>query len=87
VYRSSGRIVILLAILLFGSNCACASFHQAEETEYAAAFSVPARPLKMIRSDASPLSAPSFLKRSRPIVVENAPAGIDILSRHCILLI
>ena len=84
---SNGRIVILLAMLLLGADCVCASLPHAEGAEHRAAMAAPSQSVKAVKHDASLPGAPGPVKRSRLVSLGDVRAKADVLSRHCLLLI
>ena len=82
-----GRIAILLAMLLFGADCACASIHHTGEAENAVAVYAPVQSVRVVKSDVFLPSAPGMGKIYRSACVSNIDTSVDLLSRHCVLLI
>jgi hypothetical protein len=78
---------MLLAMLLLGADCACASLHYAEEATHIAAASAPAQCVRAVKPEASILSAPSHLNGSRSACMDEVLPTMDVLSRRCALLI
>jgi hypothetical protein len=87
VNSSRGRIAILLAMLLFGAECACASIHHTGEAENAVAVYAPVQSVRLAKSDVFLPSTFRIGKTYRSASVSNVDASVDLLSRHCVLLI